>query len=428
MADLVRVSEVFERDIGDTVRVRGWIYRTRKTKNLVFIVLRDSSGIVQTTIIRDESENFEDASRALIESSLWVEGEIVEDARAPGGREIRAGTLEIVGFSDAFPISKDKSEDWLLDIRHLWLRSRDMTSIFKIRSTFFELFRSFFTERGYYEVHAPIFVGGAVEGGSTLFEVDYYDRKVYLTQSWQLYAEAMMYSLENIFTIAPTFRAEKSRTRRHMTEFWMAEVESAWTGNEEMMTIEEQLLVSILGGIVERHRDDLERLGRDVAVLEAVEAPFERMRYAEVLDELGSKGIELEWGADLGYTEEKALTDDRTVPMFITHFPSEKGFYHKPDPEDPRCVLTNDLLAPEGYGEIIGAGERISDLEVLKERMAASGIPAEAYDWYLDLRRFGTVQHSGFGLGVERTLAWITGNEHIRNMIPFPRTMRRVTP
>ncbi len=428
MADLVRVSEVFERDIGDTVRVRGWIYRTRKTKSLVFIVLRDSSGIVQTTIIKDETEGFVDATKALIESSLWVEGEIVEDGRAPGGREIRADRLEIVGFSEAFPISKDKSDEWLLDIRHLWLRSRDMTSIFKIRSTFFELFRDYFLERGYYEVHAPIFVGGAVEGGSTLFEVNYYDRKVYLSQSWQLYAEAMMYGLENIFTIAPTFRAEKSRTRRHMTEFWMAEVESAWLGNEEMMAIEEEMLVSILEGIVERHGDDLERLGRDVAVLEAVETPFERMRYAEVLDELRTKGIDLEWGGDLGYTEEKVLTDDRTKPLFITHFPREKGFYHRPDPEDPRCVLTNDLLAPEGYGEIIGAGERIADMDVLVERIAESDIPAEAYDWYMDLRKYGTVQHSGFGLGVERTLAWITGNEHIRNMIPFPRTMRRVTP
>ncbi len=415
MPDLVKVRDVFQREVGSTVRVRGWIYRTRGSGGIRFIVIRDSTGIVQTTATADGTEGFAGASKALIESSLVVEGEIAEDRRAPGGREVRATNVEIIGPAEVFPISRDKSEEFLLDIRHLWVRSRELTAIMKIRSTLFRLFRSFLDERGYLEVHAPILVGSSVEGGSTLFEVNYFDRKVYLSQSWQLYAEAMIYSLEDIYTIGPTFRAERSRTRRHLTEFWMAEVESAWASNGDIMALE-------------GNRTEFELLKRDVDSLRRVEPPFERMRYAEVLEELRGKGMDLEWGADLGYTEEKALTGDRTAPLFVTHFPREKGFYHRPDPSEPNVVLTNDLLAPEGYGEIIGGGERSFDRDELVSRIHEAALPIEAYEWYIDLRRFGTVPHSGFGMGMERVLAWLTGSEHIRDMIPFPRTIRRVTP
>ncbi|HID74346.1 MAG TPA: asparagine--tRNA ligase, partial [Thermoplasmata archaeon] len=270
MTDPVPISEVFERPPGKIVRIRGWIYRTRGSGGIRFIVVRDSTGIVQTTATADGTKGFPEAAKALVETSLVVEGEVVEDERAPGGREVRATRIEILGPAEPFPISRDESEEFLLDIRHLWLRSREMTAIMKIRSTVFDLFRGFFRERGFHEAHAPIFVGGAVEGGSTLFEVRYFDRKVYLTQSWQLYAEAMIYSLENIFTIAPTFRAEKSRTRRHLTEFWMAEVECAWTGNEAMMSLGEELVTHLVHGVAERHRPELEILKRDPAALRRI--------------------------------------------------------------------------------------------------------------------------------------------------------------
>lgn len=307
-----------------------------------------------------------------------------------------------------------------------------MTAILKIRSTIFNEIRNYFQDKGFYEVQSPIFQSGACEGGSTLFEVPYFDvkDKVYLTQSWQLYAEAMMFGLERIYTISPAFRAEKSRTRRHLTEFWMAEVEGAWQGNAGMMKHSEGLVMHLVEKSLELNRKELEFLERDIQVLKEIELPFPSYRYAEILDMLREKGIDLDWGADLGYTEEKALTEDLRTPIFITHFPRAKGFYHRVDPDDEsgKVVLCHDLLAPEGYGEIIGGGEREWKLDILLERMKEFDMEPEQYDWYLDLRRYGSVPHSGFGLGIGRTVAWITGEEHIKNCIPFPRMMRRYTP
>ena len=420
---------------GQTVRIRGWIHRIRKTGKIIFAVIRNEGGIIQVTLSRDggmDVEQFRQAKASLVESSVEVEGTLAKDERAPGGYEVRVTDFRVVGPAEKFPITKDQSDEFLLDNRHLWIRSRKMTAILKVRSTVYSAIRTYFEERGFHEVQSPIFQSGACEGGSTLFEVPYFDAgdKVYLTQSWQLYAEAIMFGLERIYTISPAFRAEKSRTRRHLTEFWMAEVEEAWVGNSEMMLHAEGLLKHMVEQVLGRNRPELEFLGRNTAILEALELPFPRYRYAEILDMLRTKGMDLPWGADLGYSEEKALTEDLATPIFITHFPKEKGFYHRVDPEDPerKTVLCHDLLAPEGYGEIIGGGEREWNLDLLLARMKEFDMEPERYGWYLDLRRYGSVPHAGFGLGIGRTVAWITGEEHIKNCIPFPRMMRRYTP
>ena len=426
IAELFENAETFITE-DRTIETRGWVYRTRSSGRLVFIVLRDSSGYIQATVFKGNVENslFKAVSGLLVESSLKVKGKLAKDERAPGGYEIQVSDVEIVHAAEVFPITKDQSEEFLMANRHLWLRSRELTTAFRIRSTLFQLFRQFYIDKGFYEINAPIFQTGACEGGSTLFEVNYVEgAKVYLTQSWQLYAEAMIYSLENIFAIAPTFRAEKSRTRRHVSEFWMAEVESAWCSNSEMMALEEEMMLYLIDQLVETHWKDIEYFGRDVDFLKKIEPPFEVYKYQEVLEILEKKGISLEWGANLGYIEEKTLTEDKTQPFFITNFPREKGFYHKPDPGEQKALLCHDLLAPEGYGEIIGGGERIWEKELLLERIEESDMDPEDYAWYVDLRRFGSVPHSGFGLGMERLLAWLIGTDHIKNVIPFPRTMR----
>lgn len=428
---MVQISEIVEgRHTGKEVEVRGWIYRTRSSGSIVFVVVRDSSDIVQATVIKGEvpEKNFENARRALVESSVIVRGIVAEDERAPNGYEIKVKSFNVVGFAEKFPITKDKSDEFLLDNRHLWLRSREMTATLKVRSEVFNLIREYFQSHGYYEVQSPTFVSGACEGGATLFEVPYFGKTVYLTQSWQLYAEAMIFSLEKIYTIAPSFRAEKSRTRRHLTEFWHAEVESAWSHNEDMMRVGEDFIEFLCHEVMKRRKRELEYLKRDLSKLETVKAPFERIKYAKALEMLNEKGIELKFGDELGYDEEKALTEEFEKPIFITHFPREKGFYHRPDPEEPSTLLCHDMLAPEGYGEIIGGGERVYELKELLERMDEENMDIEPYQWYIDLRRYGTVPHSGFGLGVDRTVAWLTGSEHIKYVVPFPRMMRRVYP
>jgi asparaginyl-tRNA synthetase len=428
----IKISEIQSGDYtGKEVEVRGWIYRTRSSGKIAFVILRDSSGIIQIPVGKSdvEEEQFKAAKKALVESSVIARGTVQEDPRAPGGHEILANYFEVVHSAEKFPITKDQSDEFLLDNRHLWLRSRELTSTFKIRSAVFKGFHDFFHERGFYEIQSPSFVTGAVEGGSTLFEVKYTEeKKVYLTQSWQLYAEAMMFSLEKIYCIAPSFRAEKSRTRRHVTEFWHAEVEAAWYHNADMMKLVEDLIVYLCEVIVKNHKYDLEVLNRDPEVLKAVQAPFERYKYRQVLDMLAEKGIEKEWGDDFGYIEEKALTMERTQPFFITHFPLSKGFYHRPDPEEPDSLLCHDLLAPEGYGEIVGGGERTWKPEILMQRFQEENMSEEGYSWYLDLRKYGSVPHAGFGLGLERALSWFIGADHIKNVIPFPRTMRRTSP
>lgn len=415
--------------VGKEVCIRGWVYRLREHKGKVFALIRDSTGVVQTVIARDkfEADELEDLA---IESSVVVRGIVVKDKRAPSGYEVHVDELKIIGPSHSFPITKDYSETFLLDVRHLWIRSRRMTSILKVRSEVFELIHEYFRKRGYYEVHCPMFITAAVEGGATLFELDYFDKgKVYLTQSSQFYLEALIYSLEKVYTIAPSFRAEKSRTRRHLTEFWHAEAEVAWAHLDDILKVEEELVTHVVRGVLDSSIEELNLLKRNVKTLENVKPPFPRVSYDEVIEILNDKGFEIKWGEDLGADEERALTLEFDKPIFVVGFPeSVKAFYHKNDPKRPEVTLSADLLAPEGYGEIIGGGERIEDEKELIDKIIRFGLEPKSYEWYIDLRRYGSVPHSGFGLGVDRLVMWICGLDHIIHAIPFPRTIRRVYP
>lgn len=426
------ISEVLNDSFqGKNVSIRGWVYRIRASKKVAFVVLRDSTDIIQCVANLDNLgvEAFSRISSLTIESSLELSGTIKKDERAVTGYELQISEFKIYQRNESFPITKDKGEEFLLDIRHLWLRSREFTSVMKIRSTLFKAFRDFFFKEGYYEAQGPMMVSTATEGGSTLFKVPFFGGEVSLTQSSQFYLEAMIYSLEKVFTIAPSFRAEKSRTRRHVTEYWHAEIEVAWISNDEMMKIEENMTEYMVREVLERNRSDLELLGRDTSKLEKVRAPFPRMKYEELINESEKFGLKLEYGDDFGVEEERSITKQFEKPIFVTHFPLElKAFYHRPDPDHPEVALCNDMLAPEGIGEIIGAGERIWEYDVLMKRMKDANLNLEDYYWYVDLRKYGSVPHSGFGLGLDRMAWWITGQPSIRDAMPFPRTMRRTTP
>ncbi|MEM4051619.1 MAG: asparagine--tRNA ligase [Thermoplasmata archaeon] len=427
-----KIKELMNENLVESkVTTRGWVYRWRESGKILFIIVRDSTGIIQVTVSKDEvsDEDFKNAKSSNIESSVIVEGILRRDERAPGGYEILAKKFILVGPSLNFPITKDKSDEFLLDMRHLWLRSREMTAILKIRSTIFESLHEFFRNEGYYEVQAPMFVSSSVEGGSTLFEVPYFGRKAYLTQSSQFYLETFIFSLENVYTIAPSFRAEKSRTRRHLTEFWHCEAEAAWLGNDEMMKIEEKMIMYIIERVLNKNKEELKFLKRDISKLESLSLPFDRMEYADVIKLGKDVGLDIDYGSDLGADEEYAITQKFQKPTFIVHFPKEiKPFYHRPDPKNPNVVLNHDLLAPEGYGEIIGGGERIWELNILLERIKEERLNPDDYSWYIDLRKYGSVPHSGFGLGIDRLVWWIGGLEHIKYAVPYPRNVRRLLP
>ncbi len=417
--------------VGMETTLRGWIYRKRRMGKLIFIVLRDSTDIIQCVVERKivGESKFRYLDKVGVESSIVVRGTIRKEPRAPTGYEMHVSDIEIVGPSFNFPISKDKSDEFLLDNRHLWVRSREMNAILKIRSTVFGAIHEFFRSKGYYETHGPMFVTGAVEGGSTLFEVPYFDKKAYLTQSSQFYLETLIFSLEKVYTVAPSFRAEKSRTRRHLTEYWHAEAEAAWYHNDDIMSDEEEMIIYILQKVINERKKELEYLGRDIEFLKNIDKPFEKMKYEKLVEFANQHGIPMEYGDDLGADEETAITKNFDKPVFITHYPIEiKPFYHRPDPDNPRVVLCHDLLAPEGYGEIIGGGERIYELDVLLKRLEEENLNPDDYYWYLDLRKYGSVPHSGFGLGVDRLVWWIAGLSHIKYAIPYPRTIRRVKP
>jgi len=428
---LAPIKDILTGKTKGEVTIRGWIYRTRSSGGICFITIRDSTGILQCTVKKGNvpDDVFADAGKALIESSIILWGDVNEDKRAPGGFELRAKGLRVVHFAETYPITKDQSDEWLLDNRHLWVRSREMTNILRIRATFMDLIHEFMKAEGFSETHSPSFVSGACEGGSTLFEVKYFGEKVYLTQSWQLYAEALAMSLEKIYTIAPSFRAEKSRTRRHLTEYWHFEMEAAWWSNEDTMQFEERLLEFMVQRLLKERREELDLLKRDISKLEKVKAPFERVPYTKAIEIMQKNGLAIEYGADFGYEEEKVLTAVFEKPFFIVDFPTSiKPFYHRPDPDRPNVVLCHDLLAPEGYGEIVGGGERIWEKDVLEKRLSEGNIDPTPYQWYIDLRRYGSVPHSGFGMGVDRVITWICGLDHIKHVIPFPRMMRRVYP
>ncbi len=443
MAKDIWIGDVQNGDYdGQDVELKGWIKRTRGSNKIRFVVLRDSTGIIQCVAKRDVigDEAFESIASALIESSVIIRGTVNVDERSEGGHELVVSGLEIVGPVDPdrpFPITESAMKaadggetEFLLDNRHLYLRTGRMTTMLKVRSSVFGAIHNYFRDLDFVEYQAPNFVAGAVEGGSTLFEVPYFGRKAYLTQSWQLYAEAAMPALERLYTIAPSFRAEKSRTRRHLTEFWHAEMEIAWATNDEVMHHGEGVVRHIASTLLEERSDELQVLGRDLELIQRyADTPFPRMRYDEAIEILQGKGVEVEWGQDLDYSKEKILTQDFAVPHFLTHYPKmAKPFYHREDPSDEKYVLCHDLLAPEGYGEIIGGGERTWSEEEILARLDEEGTPKEAYQFYIDTRSYGGVPHGGFGLGVDRVCSWLSGADHIREVIPFPRDSRRVTP
>lgn len=428
----VKIQSVLSGELeGREARVRGWIYRTRSSGGICFVSIRDSTGVLQTTVAKGAvpDADFEAARRALIESSVEAEGVVARDARAPGGFELRASRFTVLGPAAVFPITEYQSEEHLLNNRHLWIRSQELTRVMKVKATVLAAAREWFARNDFYEVTPPIITSNACEGGTTLFELKYFDQRAYLAQSAQLYLEALIFSLERVYSLTPSFRAERSRTTRHLAEYWHLEGEEAFVGNEENMRIQEELVSAMVDAAAERNPEELRALGRDRGALKRVAPPFKRITYASALERLRERGYELPWGEDLGTNEERVLVEGEEKPVFIVNYPKEtKPFYMRENPDDPRTYLCADLLAPEGYGEIIGGSEREVDAEKLAERLRAQGTPLEPYEWYLDLRRYGTVQHSGFGLGIERLVRWICGREHIRDTIPFPRTINRVYP
>ncbi|MBA7495850.1 Asparagine--tRNA ligase [subsurface metagenome] len=409
------------------VAIRGWVYRKRESKQTVFLVVRDATGIIQCTVKKD-SPAWDEAKKATIESSVTLEGVVKRDARAPGGYEIAVEKLAIIGLAEIFPITKDKSEEFLRDVRHLWLRSRRMNLIMKVRSEVLKFFHEFLRERGFIEVSPPMFISSACEGGATLFGLKYFDRDLYLTQSAQLHLEVLIYSLENVYCVAPSFRAEKSRTIRHLTEYWHVEAEWPFADMDDLMRLEEDLVSYICQKTTENCKREMEELKVDISKLASVKPPFPRITYTEAIDRLNAKGFKIRWGEDLGYDEEKALAAEFGIPFFIYDYPKQiQAFYCKTHRDNPDIAMSTDMLVPR-IGEISTGGAREDDKEELLKRLKEFGLREEDYDWYIDLRRYGTVPHVGFGLGVERLLTWMLDLENIIDSIPFPRTIRRFYP
>jgi len=427
----ITIEEALKKDYIN-VNLRGWVYRERKSNKFVFIVLRDESDIIQCVISKNKSpELFEKAEKITIESSIKVSGELKKDERAPTGYEISVNDLEIIQIAEPFPITEHQSPELLYDNRHLWLRSRKLNAVLKIRHTVVGGIHEFFRNRGYYEFDAPIFQPSQSEGGSTLFEVKYFEDKTYLSQTWQLYAEAAIFSLGKIYNMGPTFRAERSKTSRHLAEFWMAEMEAAWMKLDEVTEVAKDEIRFIIQEVLKYNRKELETLKRDNKLLEHyAKAEYPTIKYAEVLDILNNKyQMNVPWGKDLRTNEEAKIAEHFKVPVVVTHYPIEiMGFYKPPSKENPKEALCFDMLAPEGYCEIIGGSERSLLVDNMKKRLNADGEDPKNYNWYFDLRRYGSVPHSGYGLGVERVVSWICGLDNIKDAIPFPRTMLRKAP
>lgn len=417
---------------GRTARVRGWLYQSRSSGKLAFLLVRDGTGILQCVVSKADvgEETFERAGQATQESAVEVTGRVRKDDRAPGGYELGVVDFEIVSTADEYPITKkEHGTDFLMNHRHLWLRSRKPHAILRIRSTVVQSLRSFFDREGFVLIDAPLLTPSSCEGTSTLFETDYFGSPAYLSQSGQLYMEAAAMAFGKVYCFGPTFRAEKSKTRRHLTEFWMLEPEMAWADLDDVMDLEEKMVRAVVGDVLGKHRADLEFLERDPALLEMTAEPFPRISYDEAVRILRERGREVTWGEDFGGDEETVLAESFETPFFVHRYPKGiKAFYMAPDPEDERVVLGVDLLAPEGFGEIIGGGQRTDSLEYLDRQIAAHDLPPGPLEWYRDLRRFGSVPHAGFGLGLERFLRWVCGVHHIRELIPFPRTLTRIYP
>ena len=425
---LVKIREILDGcHENKKVAIRGWVYRKREGKTLIFLLVRDSTGFIQCTV-KKGSSMWNEADRLTIESSLTLEGTVKPDKRAPGGYEITVESISIIGLAELFPITKDQSEQFVRDVRHLWLRSRRMNLVMKIRDHVLEFTRDFFKSQDFTEVSPPMFISAAVEGGSTLFGVKYFDQNLYLTQSSQLYLEILIYSLEKVYCIAPSFRAEKSRTIRHLTEYWHVEGEWPFADMNDLMSFEEDLVAYICQQTAEKCKLELEELGVNISRLASVETPFPKITYTKALELLRKKGAKLKWGDDLGYEDEKTLADDFGKPFFVYDYPNAiKAFYCKTRKNHPEVAMSVDMMVPR-IGEISTGGVREDEKDVLIKRIKELGLKEEDYDWYLDLRRYGTVPHVGFGMGLERLLAWMLDLENIIDAIPFPRTTRRFYP
>jgi asparaginyl-tRNA synthetase len=418
---------------GQDVTIRGWLHNRRSSGKIHFLTLRDGTGFIQAVMSKADvgDEMFARADHLGQETALIVTGTVRADARAPGGYELLASALEVVHETQDYPITpKEHGVDFLMDRRHLWIRSQRQQAILRVRHEVINAVRDFFNSRGFILADTPIFTPSACEGTTTLFPVQYFeDTTAYLTQSGQLYNEANAMALGRVYCFGPTFRAEKSKTRRHLTEFWMVEPEMAYADLDDTMDLAEKLVESVVARVLDVRARELRQLERDTSRLEAVRTPFPRISYDEAIARLNQAGQPIEWGGDFGGTDETVLSEQFDRPVMVHRYPAQvKAFYMKPDPARPDLALCVDVLAPEGYGEIIGGGQRIDDHDLLLQRIEEHGLPKEAFDWYLDLRRFGSVPHAGFGMGIERVVAWICGLEHVRETIPYPRMLYRMYP
>ena len=430
-------GQVYIEDIGkhegEDVTIRGWLHNRRSSGKIHFLILRDGSGFIQGVMSKAAvgEELFKAADHLSQETSVIVTGTARADKRAPSGYEIDVKSLEVVGESHDFPITpKEHGVDFLMDRRHLWIRTQRQQSILRIRHEVIDAVRDFFNNRGFVLADTPIFTPSACEGTTTLFPVQYFeDTTAYLTQSGQLYNEANAMALGRVYCFGPTFRAEKSKTRRHLTEFWMVEPEMAYADLNDVIVLAEGLVAEVVARVLDKRRQELKVLERDTTKLESVRTPFPRLTYDEAAKVLTEKGLPFQYGGDLGGTDETVLSEQFDRPVCVTHYPAAvKAFYMKPDPAQPDKALCVDVLAPEGYGEIIGGGQRLDDYDLLLARIKEHGLPQDAFEWYLDLRRYGSVPHGGFGMGVERCVAWICGLEHVRETIPYPRMLYRLYP
>ena len=434
------ISEIGKHD-GQSVTIRGWLYNLRESGKLLFPIFRDGSGLIQGVVPKNAvaPETFETLKGLTQESSVIVEGKVRADKRAPGGYELDVSNVQVlqkVPESEPYPITpKEHGVDFLMEHRHLWIRSQRQAAILRVRAEIIKAARDFLDDRGFTLTDSPIITPAACEGTTTLFPVDYFDDQAYLTQSGQLYIEATAMALGKVYSFGPTFRAEKSKTRRHLTEFWMVEPEVAYATLDDLMELGEQFITFIVKRCLEKRRADLQTIGRDVTKLEKIDTPCPRITYDEAVQKLqegfakGELENKFEWGGDLGSPDETYLSAQYERPLMIHRYPAKvKAFYMEPDPERPELALCVDVLAPEGYGEIIGGSQRMASYELLLQRIHEHNLPEDAFKWYLDLRKFGGVPHSGFGMGIERAVAWICGLEHVRETIPFPRMLYRLYP
>ena len=419
--------------VGASVTIKGWLHNRRSSGKIHFLVIRDGTGFLQVVMGKKDVDEatFAKADHLGQESAIIVTGTVRADERAAGGYELIASALEVVNEAHDYPITpKEHGVDFLMDRRHLWIRAERQTAILRFRHEIINAVRDFFNDQGFILADTPIFTPAACEGTTTLFPVEYFEHeKAYLTQSGQLYNEANAMALGKVYAFGPTFRAEKSKTRRHLTEFWMVEPEMAYADLNDVITLAEGLITSVVARVLDRRQKELKTLERNLSKLEAIKAPFPRLHYDEAAKILRDQGLPFQVGGDLGGTDETVLSEQFDRPVCVTHYPAAiKAFYMKPDPNEMDKALCVDVLAPEGYGEIIGGGQRLDDLDLLLQRIKEHDLPQEAFEWYLDLRRYGSVPHGGFGMGIERCVSWICGLEHVRETIPYPRMLYRIYP